>query len=130
MHWSTVIQWDYLVPSMRTARVRAIGKPALPQESRVWRLVLKQRMWRSSLVLSRTGIDEDLAAERTFGRPQPGGSVLADFDRASSIHANLIWNAHDNLQLGVEYAYWDFREVTTDGNAQAEQVMASAKFLF
>jgi len=83
--------------------------------------------WRSSLVLSRSGVEEDLATERTIGA---GGSVLADFDQASSIHANLVWNAHENLQLGVEYAYWDFEEITSDSNAQYEQVMASAKLLF
>ncbi|WP_218668150.1 DcaP family trimeric outer membrane transporter [Vreelandella utahensis] len=78
--------------------------------------------WRSSLVLSQTEIVEDLAFS-------PSGA-LGDFDKVASIHANLIWQAHENFQVGLEYAHWDFRAIANDSNSQYEQVMASAKYSF
>lgn len=78
--------------------------------------------WRSSLVLSRTGIVDDL-------KFAPKGT-LSYFDNSTSVHANLLWSAHKNLTLGLEYAYWDFGEIATAGSEQYEQVMASAKLSF
>ncbi|WP_228160477.1 MULTISPECIES: DcaP family trimeric outer membrane transporter [Marinobacter] len=78
--------------------------------------------WRSSVVGSHTEIVDDLAFS-------PSGT-LSYFDSSTSAHVNLIWQAHKNLELGVEYAYWDFGEIATDGSQQYEQVMASAKMSF
>lgn len=78
--------------------------------------------WRSNLVLSRSQVEDDLEAGAS--------SVLADFDRASSVQANLIWQPHEHFQLGLEYSHWDFREISSDSNSQYEQVMGSAKFSF
>jgi len=78
--------------------------------------------WRSSLVLSHTEIVDDLEFS-------PKGT-LSYFDSSTSVHANLLWSAHKNLTLGLEYAYWDFGEIATTGSEQYEQVMASAKLSF
>ncbi len=78
--------------------------------------------WRSSLVLSQTEIVEDLAFS-------PSGA-LGSFDKAASIHANLIWQAHESFQVGLEYAHWDFSAIAGDSNSQYEQVLASAKYSF
>jgi len=78
--------------------------------------------WRSSLVLSQTEIVEDLAFS-------PSGA-LGDFDKSASVHANLIWQAHENFQVGLEYAHWDFQAISDDSNRQYEQVMASAEYSF
>ncbi|MCG7200519.1 porin [Marinobacter pelagius] len=78
--------------------------------------------WRSSVTVSHTEIVDDLAFS-------PAGT-LSYFDSSTSVHANLLWSAHKNLTLGLEYAYWDFGEIATTGSEQYEQVMASAKLSF
>lgn len=78
--------------------------------------------WRSSLTVSQTEIVDDLASS-------PAGT-LSYFDKSSSVHANLIWSPHAKLQLGIEYAYWDFARIGSDSNEQYEQVLASAKLSF
>ncbi|MFL1454705.1 DcaP family trimeric outer membrane transporter [Marinobacter sp. GN3S48] len=78
--------------------------------------------WRSSLTVSHTEIVDDLAAS-------PAGT-LSYFDSSTSVHANILWSAHPNLTLGLEYAYWDFGEIATSSSQQYEQVMASAKLSF
>ena len=59
----------------------------------------------------------------------PAGT-LSYFDSSTSVHVNLLWAAHENLALGLEYAYWDFGEIAGSGSQQYEQVMASAKLAF
>lgn len=59
----------------------------------------------------------------------PAGT-LSYFDSSTSVHANLLWSAHKNLTLGVEYAYWDFGRIASSSSEQYEQVMASAKLSF
>lgn len=78
--------------------------------------------WRSSVTVSHTEIVDDLEFS-------PAGT-LSYFDSSTSVHANLLWSAHKNLTLGLEYAYWDFGEIATKGSEQYEQVMASAKLSF
>ncbi|AOY89239.1 hypothetical protein BKP64_14265 [Marinobacter salinus] len=78
--------------------------------------------WRSSLTVSHTEIVDDLKAS-------PSGT-LSYFDTSTSVHANLLWSAHRNLTLGLEYAYWDFGEIATSSSQQYEQVIASAKLTF
>ncbi|MFL1467073.1 DcaP family trimeric outer membrane transporter [Marinobacter sp. HN1S83] len=78
--------------------------------------------WRSSLTVSHTEIVDDLVAS-------PAGSV-SYFDSATSVHANILWSAHRNLTLGLEYAYWDFGEIATSSSHQYEEVIASAKLSF
>lgn len=78
--------------------------------------------WRSNLTVSHTEIVDDLSAS-------PGGT-LSYFDSSTSVHANLLWSAQENLTLGVEYAYWDFGEIASSGSKQYEQVMASATLSF
>ena len=50
--------------------------------------------------------------------------------QAFCVHCNLLWSAHPNLTLGLEYAYWDFGEIATAGSEQYEEVIASAKLSF
>ncbi|MEC8824061.1 MAG: hypothetical protein VX673_08795, partial [Pseudomonadota bacterium] len=76
----------------------------------------------SNLTVSHTEIVDDLEFS-------PGGT-LSYFDSSTSVHANLLWSAHKNLTLGLEYAYWDFGEIAGSGSQQYEQVMASAKLSF
>ena len=78
--------------------------------------------WRSTLSVSHTEIVDDLSS--------PPGGTLSYFDTSSSVHANLLWSAHPNLTLGLEYAYWDFGEIATAGSEQYEEVIASAKLSF
>lgn len=78
--------------------------------------------WRSNLVVSHTEIVDDLVAS-------PAGT-LSYFDSSTSVHASLLWSAHRNLTLGLEYAYWDFGEIASSSSQQYEQVMASAKLSF
>ena len=78
--------------------------------------------WRSNLSVSHTEIVDDLDFS-------PAGT-LSYFDSSTSVHANLLWSAHKNLTLGLEYAYWDFGEIAGSGSQQYEQVMASAKLSF
>lgn len=78
--------------------------------------------WRSSLTVSHTEIVDDLAA--------PPAGTLSYFDSSTSVHANIVWSAHSNLMLGLEYAYWDFGEIASGSSEQYEQVMASAKLSF
>ncbi len=78
--------------------------------------------WRSNLTVSHTEIVDDLEFS-------PAGT-LSYFDSSTSVHANLLWSAHKNLTLGLEYAYWDFGEIAGSGSQQYEQVMASAKLSF
>ena len=78
--------------------------------------------WRSSLIVSHTEIVDDLAA--------PPSGTLSYFDASTSVHANIVWAAHSNLMLGLEYAYWDFGEIASGSSEQYEQVMASAKLSF
>ncbi|WP_292275456.1 DcaP family trimeric outer membrane transporter [Marinobacter sp.] len=78
--------------------------------------------WRSSLTVSHTEIVDGL-------RASPAGT-LSYFDSSTSVHVNLLWSAHKNLTLGLEYAYWDFGEIASSGSKQYEQVMASAKLSF
>lgn len=81
-----------------------------------------QPAWRSSLTVSHTEIVDDLEFS-------PKGT-LSYFDSSTSVHANLLWSAHRNLTLGIEYAYWDFGEISGQGSQQYEQLMASAKLTF
>ncbi|WP_144821211.1 porin [Marinobacter piscensis] len=83
--------------------------------------------WRSNLTVSHTEIVDDLV--NPTGAPLAGGA-LSYFDSSTSVHANLLWAAHQNLTLGVEYAYWDFSEIAGSGSKQYEQVMASATLSF
>ncbi|WP_323750760.1 DcaP family trimeric outer membrane transporter [Marinobacter sp.] len=78
--------------------------------------------WRSNLTVSHTEILDDLSAS-------PAGT-LSYFDSSTSVHANLLWSAHENLTLGIEYAYWDFGEIVGSGSTQYEQVMACATLSF
>jgi len=78
--------------------------------------------WRSTLTVSHTEIVDDLVA--------PPAGTLSYFDSSTSVHANILWSAHRNLTLGLEYAYWDFGEIATSSSMQYEQVMASAKLSF
>lgn len=78
--------------------------------------------WRSNLSVSHTEIVSDLEFS-------PAGT-LSYFDSSSSVHANLLWSAHKNLTLGLEYAYWDFGVIDSESSEQYEQVMASAKMTF
>ncbi|MEX2473891.1 DcaP family trimeric outer membrane transporter [Marinobacter sp.] len=78
--------------------------------------------WRSNLTVSHTEIVDDLEAS-------PAGT-LSYFDSSTSVHANILWSAHKNLTLGLEYSYWDFGEIATSSSNQYEQVMASAKLSF
>lgn len=78
--------------------------------------------WRSNLIVSHTEIVDDLTAS-------PAGT-LSYFDSSTSVHASLLWSAHRNLTLGLEYAYWNFGEIATSGSEHYEQVMASAKLSF
>ncbi|ERS84639.1 hypothetical protein Q672_19135 [Marinobacter sp. EVN1] len=83
--------------------------------------------WRSNLTVSHTEIVSDLL--NPVARPVANGT-LSYFDSSTSVHANLLWSAHKNLTLGLEYAYWDFGEIAGSGSQQYEQVMASAKLSF
>ncbi|KAA1174510.1 hypothetical protein FWJ25_08845 [Marinobacter salinexigens] len=78
--------------------------------------------WRSTVTVSHTEIVDDLEFS-------PAGT-LSYFDSSSSVHANILWSAHKNLILGLEYAYWDFGEIASSSSQQYEQVMASAKMSF
>lgn len=78
--------------------------------------------WRSNLSLSQTEIVDDLA--------NPPAGTLSYFDKSASVHANLIWSPHKKLDLGLEYAYWDFDRIGSDSSEQYEQVMASARLSF
>ncbi|WP_297797738.1 DcaP family trimeric outer membrane transporter [uncultured Marinobacter sp.] len=78
--------------------------------------------WRSNLIVSHTEIVDDLAAS-------PAGT-LSYFDSSTSVHASLLWSAHSNLTLGLEYAYWNFGEIATSSSEHYEQVIASAKLSF
>lgn len=78
--------------------------------------------WRSNLTISHTEIVDDLEFS-------PAGT-LSYFDSSTSVHVNLLWSAHQNLTLGLEYAYWDFGEIVGSGSKQYEQVTASAKLAF
>lgn len=78
--------------------------------------------WRSTVSASHTEIVDDLEFS-------PAGT-LSYFDSSTSVHANILWSAHKNLILGLEYAYWDFGEIASSGSKQYEQVMASAKLSF
>ncbi|MBW7471987.1 DcaP family trimeric outer membrane transporter [Marinobacter sp. F4218] len=78
--------------------------------------------WRSTVTVSHTEIVDDLTA--------PPAGTLSYFDSSTSAHVNLLWSAHSNLTLGLEYAYWDFGEIAGSGSNQYEQVMASAKLSF
>lgn len=78
--------------------------------------------WRSNIALSHTEMVDNLEFS-------PIGS-LSYFDSSTSAQFNVIWQAHKNLQLGLEYAYWDFGEIASAGSQQYEQVMASAKMNF
>ena len=83
--------------------------------------------WRSNLTVSHTEIVSDLL--NPVAGPVANGT-LSYFDSSTSVHANLLWSAHKNLTLGLEYAYWDFGEIAGSGSQQYEQVMASAKLSF
>ncbi|TBW51906.1 hypothetical protein EZI54_16660 [Marinobacter halodurans] len=83
--------------------------------------------WRSNLVGSHTEIVSDLT--NPVATPGANGT-LSYFDTSTSVHANLIWQANRKLQLGLEYAYWDFGNIADGGSSQYEQVMASAKMSF
>ncbi|SFL98159.1 DcaP family trimeric outer membrane transporter [Marinobacter zhejiangensis] len=83
--------------------------------------------WRSSLTVSHTEIVSDLT--NPVATPVANGT-LSYFDSSSSVHANLLWSAHKNLTLGLEYAYWDFGVIGSASSNQYEQVMASAKMTF
>ncbi|MDX1633947.1 MAG: DcaP family trimeric outer membrane transporter [Marinobacter sp.] len=78
--------------------------------------------WRSNLSLSQTEIVDDLA--------NPPAGTLSYFDKSASVHANLIWSPHKKLDLGLEYAYWDFDRIGSDSSEQYEQVIASARLRF
>lgn len=77
--------------------------------------------WRSTLSLSHTEIADDINS---------AASTLSYFDSATSVHANLLWSAHEKLTLGLEYAYWDFGVIKSSGSEQYQQLMASAKLSF
>ena len=81
--------------------------------------------WRSTLSVSHTEVINSLPK---LGTPIANGT-LSYFDSSSSAHANLMWSAHKNLTLGVEYAYWDFGKIT-GGNKKYEQIMTSAILTF
>ncbi|MDX1457198.1 MAG: DcaP family trimeric outer membrane transporter [Marinobacter sp.] len=78
--------------------------------------------WRSNLSVSHTEIVSDLELS-------PAGT-LSYFDSSSSVHANVLWSAHKNLTLGLEYAYWDFGVIDSESTEQYEQVTVSAKMTF
>lgn len=75
--------------------------------------------WRSTLTASHTEVVNSLLKQ------DAGNGTLSYFDTSSSVHANLMWSAHKNLTLGIEYAYWDFGKIT-GGSKQYEQIMTSA----
>lgn len=83
--------------------------------------------WRSSLTVSHTEIVSDLT--NRSATPVANGT-LSYFDSSTSVHANILWSAHPNLTLGLEYAYWDFGVIASESSEQYEQVMASAKVIF
>lgn len=83
--------------------------------------------WRSSVTVSHTEIVSDLT--NSVATPVANGA-LSYFDSSTSVHANLLWSAHKNLTLGLEYAYWDFGVINSGASNQYEQVMASAKMTF
>lgn len=83
--------------------------------------------WRTSIVGSHTEITSDLT--NPVATPVANGT-LSYFDSSTSAHVNLIWQASRKLELGVEYAYWDFGNIADSGSQQYEQVMASAKMNF
>lgn len=83
--------------------------------------------WRSSLTVSHTEIVSDLT--NRVATPVANGT-FSYFDSSTSVHANILWSAHQNLTLGLEYAYWDFGVIASESSEQYEQVMASAKFIF
>ncbi|QJD60977.1 hypothetical protein HG264_18100 [Pseudomonas sp. gcc21] len=74
--------------------------------------------WRSNLSLSQLEMVTDTDAAE-LGRY---------FDRSTSAHLNLLYQATNNITLGLEYAYWDFGIISDSGSNQYEQLMASAKF--
>ena len=80
--------------------------------------------WRSTLTASHTKVVNSLLKQDT------GNGTLSYFDTASSVHANLMWSAHKNLTLGIEYAYWDFGKIKGSGSKKYEQLMTSAIFNF
>lgn len=82
-------------------------------------------VWRSSLTVSHTEIVDGLRASASTTNP-----TLSYFDSSTSAHVNLLWSAHKNLTLGIEYAYWDFGNIADKGSKQYEQVLASAKLTF
>jgi hypothetical protein len=87
-----------------------------------WRHVFSPKL-RGNLMYSASAFDND--------KSLPGWNPLSELvtERASSVHANLIYSPLPKLDVGVEFGYGK-RELENDAEGDLKRIQASIKYIF